>query len=178
MGGLIGMALAAQEGTPIRRLVLNDVGPLITVESLQRIALYVGADPTWPTFAEALAYVRLISAPFGPLTDEQWLHLTETSVAQRSDGRWGFRYDPQIAAPFKAAFAERDIELWSVYEQIACPTLVIRGASSDLLTPATWQEMGCRGPRAKLAEIPLVGHAPMFMDAAQINVVREFLLAA
>jgi pimeloyl-ACP methyl ester carboxylesterase len=178
MGGLIGMALAAQEGTPIRRLVLNDVGPLITVESLQRIALYVGADPTWPTFAEALAYVRLISAPFGPLNDEQWLHLTETSVAQRSDGRWGFRYDPQIATPFKAAFAERDIELWSVYEQIVCPTLVIRGACSDLLTPATWQEMGCRGPRAKLAEIPLVGHAPMFMDEAQINVVREFLLAA
>src|SRR5574343_1546953 len=104
MGGLIGMALAAQEGTPIRRLVLNDVGPLITVETLQRIATYVGSDPDWATFDEALAYVKLISAPFGALTEAQWLHLTETSVAQRSDGRWGFRYDPAIATPFKAAF--------------------------------------------------------------------------
>lgn len=178
MGGLIGMALAAQPGTPIRKLVLNDVGPLITVESLQRIASYVGTDPTWGSFDEALAYVKLISAPFGNLAEAQWHHLTETSVAQRSDGRWGFRYDPAIATPFKAAFVDKDFDLWPVYEAIACPTLVIRGAESDLLTRDTWQAMGSRGPRAKLAEIAGVGHAPMFQSADQIAVVRDFLLAA
>jgi pimeloyl-ACP methyl ester carboxylesterase len=178
MGGLIGMALAAQEGTPIHKLVLNDVGPQITSESLQRIAAYVGTDPDWATFDEALAYVKAVSAPFGQLTEAQWHHLTETSVVQRPDGRWAFRYDPRIAEPFKAAFTGQEIDLWPLYERIACPTLVVRGAETDLLARDTWQRMGACGPRAKLAEIPSVGHAPMFMDGDQIAVVRDFLLSA
>ena len=177
MGGLIGMALAAQPGTPISKLVLNDVGPLITGESLQRIATYVGTDPQWATPDEALAYVKLICAPFGLLTEAQWCHLTETSIAQRPDGRWGFRYDPRIAEPFKAAFVDQDIDLWPLYQAIGCPTLVVRGAESDLLARATWQQMGCCGPQAKLAEIPGVGHAPMFQSDDQIAIVRDFLLA-
>ena len=176
MGGLIGMALAAQEGTPIGKILLNDVGPLITVDSLKRIATYVGADPTWPTFAAALAYVKLISAPFGALSEAQWWHLTETSVAQRADGSWGFLYDPQIATAFKARFVDQDINLWPLYGQIKCPMLVMRGAESDLLTRETWQQMGDYGPRAKLVEIPGVGHAPMFLDEAQISIARDFLL--
>jgi pimeloyl-ACP methyl ester carboxylesterase len=177
MGGLIGMALASQVSSPIRKLLLNDVGPVITTESLQRIGTYVGTDPTWATFDEALAYVRVVSAPFGKLDDEQWRHLTEHSIARRADGRWGFLYDPLIAAPFKAAFAGQPIDLWPIYEQITCPTLVVRGAESDLLKREIWQQMGERGPRAKLAEIPGVGHAPMFLDEAQIGIARDFLLA-
>ena len=177
MGGLIGMALAAQECTPLRKLVLNDVGPLITVESLQRIATYVGSDPQWASFDEALAYVKLISAPFGQLSEAQWHHLTETSIVQRADGRWAFRYDPRIAEPFKAAFVDKDIDLWPIYAGITCPTLVVRGAESDLLTRDTWQQMGACGPQAQLAEIPGVGHAPMFQSDEQIAVVRDFLLS-
>ncbi len=176
MGGLIGMALAAQAGSPIRQLVLNDVGPIITVDALHRIAEYVGVDPTWATVDEAQAYVRQISAPFGQLSDEQWRHLTEHSIAQRPDGRWGFRYDPRIAEPFRAAFVGKDIDLWPIYERIASPTLVIRGAESDLLGRDTWQQMGVRGARAELAEIPGVGHAPMFLSDEQIALVRNFLL--
>ena len=178
MGGLIGMALASQQGTPIRKLLLNDVGPVITTQSLERIATYVGTDPTWATFDEALAYVKVISAPFGRLDDAQWQHLTEHSIGQRPDRRWGFLYDPLIAAPFKAAFSGEPIDLWPIYERITCPTLVVRGAESDLLTRETWQQMGSRGPRAKLAEIPGVGHAPMFLDDEQIGIARDFLLAA
>ena len=178
MGGLIGAALAALEGTPVRKLLLNDVGPIITIDALHRIATYVGADPTWPTFDDMLAYVKLISAPFGDLSEAEWWHLTENSVAQRSDGRWGFLYDPQIAAPFKATFVDKDIDLWPVYEQVTCPTLVVRGANSDLLSRDTWEQMGRRGPRAELAEIPGVGHAPMFLNEAQISVARDFLLKA
>ena len=177
MGGLIGMALAAQECTPLRKLVLNDVGPLITVASLQRIATYVGSDPQWASFNEALAYVKLISAPFGQLSEAQWHHLTETSIVQRADGRWAFRYDPRIAEPFKAAFVDKDIDLWPIYAGITCPTLVVRGAESDLLTRDTWQQMGACGPQAQLAEIPGVGHAPMFQSDEQIAIVRDFLLS-
>ena len=91
------------------------------------------------------------------------------------DGRWRFRYDPRIAEPFRAAFADKDVDLWPLYEQIKCPTLVIRGALSDLLTRDTWQKMASCGPRAKLAEIEGVGHAPMFLDKAQIGIVRAFV---
>lgn len=178
LGGLVGMALAAQECTPIRKLLLNDVGPLITVESLKRIATYIGVDPTWANFAEAQSYVKEISAPFGDLSEAQWHHLTESSIAQRADGRWGFLYDPHIAAPFKASFSEQDIDLWPIYEQVRCPTLAVRGADSDLLTRDTWRQMGERGPRARLAEIPGVGHAPMFLTPGQIDVARDFFLAA
>jgi len=178
MGGLIGMALAAQDGTPICKLVLNDVGPVITAESLNRIGTYVGTDPDWTTFDEALSFVKFVSAPFGDLTEAQWHHLTETSVMQRPDGRWAFRYDPRIAEPFKAAFADQDVNLWPLYEQIKCPTLVVRGAESDLLTRETWEKMGSCGPQAKLAEIEKVGHAPMFQSEDQIAVVRNFLLSA
>ncbi|WP_234085669.1 alpha/beta fold hydrolase [Azonexus sp. R2A61] len=178
MGGLIGMALAAQEGSPIRRLILNDVGPVIEEAALVRISEYVGLDPDWASFDEALACVRTISAPFGPLTDAQWRALTEHSVTQRPDGRWAFRYDPRIAEPFRTAYAGGDINLWPVYDAIACPTLAIRGGESDLLSRDVWQAMAGRGPRARLAEIPGVGHAPMFQDDTQIAIVRDFLLAA
>ena len=177
MGGMIGMALASQDGTPVRRLLLNDVGPVITSESLERIATYVGTDPTWASLDEAMAYIKLIGAPFGQLDEVQWRHLTEYSVGQRPDGRWGFVYDPLIAAPFKATFSGEPIDLWPVYERIHCPTLVLRGAESDLLTRETWQQMGERGPRARLAEIPGVGHAPMFLSDDQIAIARDFLLA-
>ena len=178
MGGLIGMALASMPGSPVRRLVMSDVGPEITVESIERIAAYVGTDPRWASFDEALAYIRTVSAPFGNLDAAQWRHLTEHSIRQDSDGRWCFRYDPRVAEPFKASFAGQPIDLWPFYEQVSCPTLVVRGAESDLLTRATWLQMGERGPRAKLAEIPGVGHAPMFVTDDQIAVVRDFLLGA
>lgn len=178
MGGLIGMALASMENTPITRLVVNDVGPVITVESIKRIAEYVGQDPTWATFDEAVAYVKLISGTFGKLSDEEWRSLTSHTVRQRADGRWGFVYDPRVAEPFKAAFSDQDIDLWPFYDRIACPTLVVRGADSDLLAHSTWQQMGERGPKAKLAEVPGVGHAPMFLSMDQVAIVRDFLLAA
>lgn len=176
MGGLIGMTLASQAQAPIGRLVLNDVGPVITRDALERIAAYVGTDPCWPSLAAAERYVRAISAPFGPLTDAQWQALTQSSVAQRADGRWGFRYDPRIAQPFKALLGGPDIDLWPLYQRIVCPTLAIRGAESDLLSPEVWQAMAACGPRAHLAEIPGVGHAPMFLDDSQIDRVRHFLL--
>jgi len=177
MGGLIGMALAALEDSPIQRLVLNDVGPVVEIDALRRIAGYVGADPTWASFDEALAYVRSVSAPFGSLSEGEWRRLTESSLARRADGRWGFRYDPRIAEGFRASFADKDIDLWGLYDRIACPTLAIRGAESDLLSRAVWRQMGERGPRAALVEIPGVGHAPMFLDPNQISIVRDFLLA-
>jgi len=177
MGGLIRMALASMDNTPVRRLVLSDVGPEITSESIARIASYVGTDPRWPSFEAALAYIRTVSAPFGTLDEAQWRHLTEHSIIRDADGSWRFRYDPRVSDPFKASFSGEPIDLWPYYERVRCPTLVVRGAESDLLTRDTWQRMGRCGPRAKLVEFPEVGHAPMFLTDDQIAVARDFLIA-
>lgn len=178
MGGMIGMALAAQAETPIARLVLNDVGPVISAAAVKRIGEYVGLMPQFATFHDAEQYVRLVSAPFGKLSDAQWKHLTEHVTRQKADGGYEFVYDPGIAVPFRQALdTGKDVELWPLYDAIRCPTLVVRGAESDLLSHETCLEMGKRGPQALIAEIPGVGHAPMFMDDAQVAVVREFLLS-
>ena len=176
MCGLIGMALAAQAGTPVRKLVLNDAGPVISKASLERIATYVGLAPAFPSIEKAEEYVRAVSAPFGPHSDAQWRHLTEVWVRKSDDGSYRAHYDPRIAEPFRAALPEKDLELWAHYDAVRCPTLVLRGERSDLLGGETCAQMASRGPRAKIVEIPGIGHAPTLMVADQIAIVREFLL--
>ncbi len=177
MGGIIGMALAALERSPIARLVLNDVGPVITAVSIVRIGVFLGMAPRFGSIEEAEAYVRFVSAPFGALTDAQWRHLTVHTLRPAPDGGFEMAYDPGIAEPFRRDMGEgKDVELWPAYDAIRCPTLVLRGANSDLLTVETAQRMSERGPQARVVEIPGVGHAPMLMDAAQIATVRDFLL--
>ncbi|MEW5889809.1 MAG: alpha/beta hydrolase [Pseudomonadota bacterium] len=176
MGGLIGMTLASLPGNPITRLVLNDVGPVITAVSIKRLGEYLGRAPTFASFEEAERYVRTISAPFGALSDEQWRHLTENVVRPGKDGGYEMHYDPGIAEPFRKAMSDEDVSLWPVYDAVCCPTLVVRGAQSDLLTAATVAEMARRGPAAQVVEIADVGHAPMFLDDMQVGIVRDFLL--
>jgi pimeloyl-ACP methyl ester carboxylesterase len=173
MGALLGMVMAAQRDTPVSRLVVNDAGPLIEPAALARIRDYLGQAPTFATMQEANAYIRAVSAPFGPLTDAQWDHLTRTSVAQDAQGRYAMSYDPGIAVPFRTAAAPPD--LWPVWDAIRCPTLVLRGEQSDLLSAATAQAMTARGPRARLIEFPGVGHAPMLLSPDQLAPVVDFL---
>jgi pimeloyl-ACP methyl ester carboxylesterase len=177
LGGLIGMALAAIPGSPVRRLVLNDVGPVLTVAALQRIAAYLGKWPPLPTIEAAEQFVRATSATFGPHSDAEWRFLTEHVVRRNADGSFRMHYDPAVAAPFSADMPGGDVELWPFYDAISCPTLVLRGEHSDLLTRDTVAQMAARGPRAKAVEIPGVGHAPTLIHADQIAIVRDFLLA-
>jgi len=174
MGGLVGLLLAAQPETPIRRFVINDIGPLIAKEGLERIASYVGRDPSFRDGAELEATLRQVAASFGPLTDAQWRHLAEISTRQKPDGMVGFAYDPAIGDAFRAAPAQ-DVDLWPQWDKIACPTLVLRGAQSDLLRPDDATAMTRRGPKAKLVEFPGIGHAPALMAEDQIAVIRDFL---
>jgi pimeloyl-ACP methyl ester carboxylesterase len=175
MGGLIGMALAAQAGSPVSRLVLNDAGPVVSLASLQRIAAYVGNAPVFSSIEQAEAYVRVICAPFGPHSDAQWRQMTEAWMKKGDDG-WQPNYDPRIAEPYRASIPEKDLELWPLYDAVRCPTLVLRGAQSDLLSGQTTREMAARGPKARVFEVKGVGHAPSLMHEDQIAVVREFLM--
>ena len=174
MGALIGMLLAAQPNSPIRKLVMNDVGPFIPKASLERLSTYVGKPVSFDSFEAFEQYIRVVSASFGPLSDAQWRHLAATTARRGDDGRWGTNYDPAIASPFKVPIA--DVVLWPFWDPIRCPVLLLRGKESDLLLSETAREMTTRGPKAKLVEFAGIGHAPMLMAADQINVVRQFLL--
>lgn len=180
MGGLIGMALASLPENPIRKLVLNDIGPSINGAALSRIGDYIGQDVRFDTFEEAALYIRTISAGFGEHTDEEWRKLATDVLRQDEAGKWRRHYDLALALPFKLttpeAASSAEQLLWAAYDAIQCQTLVVRGALSDLLLPATAEEMSRRGPRADVVEIPNVGHAPTFMHETQIDIARKFLL--
>lgn len=179
MGGLIGMVLAAQENSPVSRLILNDCGPVLKAAALARIGEYVGRDPRFATLDEAERFIRQVSPGFGPLSDVQWRHLTVHVVRTSADGMIEFRYDPGIAASYRPLVAAgQDIELWSFYDAIRCPTLVLHGAESDLLLPDTVAQMTRRGPQARSVDIPATGHAPMLMEPEQAALVADFLRIA
>ncbi|MCP5419538.1 MAG: alpha/beta hydrolase [Gammaproteobacteria bacterium] len=175
MGGLIGMSLAMQPHSPIRKLVMNDVGPFIPKEALERIAAYVGKPLRFADLDELERYLRIIAAPFGPASDEQWRHMALHSSRQTENGSYQFSYDPGIAEVFHTAL--EDVDLWAMWDAIRCPTLVLRGADSDVLTRADAKAMTQRGPRAQLVEFAGVGHAPGLMTDDQIATVRDWLLA-
>jgi pimeloyl-ACP methyl ester carboxylesterase len=180
MGGLIGMGLASLANSPVHRLVLNDVGPVIQAQALQRIGSYLGLPMRWDSVEAAAAYMLSISKGFGPHTEPQWLDLTRPML--RADGA-GFKphYDPNIAVPFRAATPELaaagEALLWRSFDAITCPTLVLRGAESDLLNRETAHAMTQRGPRAALLEFEGVGHAPMLVVDDQVEAVKHFLLS-
>jgi pimeloyl-ACP methyl ester carboxylesterase len=183
MGGLIGMGLASLAGTPVAKLVINDVGPLIEPAASARIAEYVGNHMHFASERAAADYLREISAGFGPHTDEQWMALTRPMLRPDPAGGEGavrLHYDPQIAVPIRAMtpaiVAAATQALWQAYDAIRCPTLLLRGAQSDLLSAQTAQAMTQRGPRARLVEFESVGHAPMLRAPDQVAAVASFLL--
>ncbi|WP_420474242.1 alpha/beta fold hydrolase [Noviherbaspirillum sp. ST9] len=180
MGGLIGMGLASMKDSPVKKLVLNDVGPALNPSALARIGDYVGKDVRFTTFDEAARYIKDISLPFGPHSDDEWRKLAADVLKQDKDGKWILHYDPGLAVPLRATTPEllqrAEAMLWMAYDAIACPTLLVRGAESDLLKPEVAQAMTSRGPKPKLVDIPGVGHAPTFFHADQIAHVRNFLL--
>jgi pimeloyl-ACP methyl ester carboxylesterase len=180
MGGLIGLVLASLPGNPVGKLVLNDIGPIIDPGALARIGDYIGQDLRFASFEEGAQYVRAVSASFGPHSDAEWHKLAADVLRQDGDGQWQRHYDMALAQPFKAATpetAQRDeAALWGAYDAITCPTLLVRGADSDLLSAATARMMTARGPQPQLVEIAGVGHAPTFVQEDQIAIARRFLL--
>lgn len=173
MGGFLGMMLAAEDESPIRRLVLNDIGPFIPKEALDRIGRYVGKDPRFANLQEALAYFQEVHAEFGVPDEAAWSELVLHSVNREENGSYSLHYDPAIGDPFQEPM--RDVEAWDLWDRITCPVLVLRGAESGLLTRETAEEMTRRGPKAELVEFAGCGHAPALMAEDQIAVVHDWL---
>jgi pimeloyl-ACP methyl ester carboxylesterase len=170
------MVLAAMDRTPIRRFVISDAGPVLARAALERIAGYVGVTTVFASYEAAHTAIRTISEPFGPHGDAEWDFLVDNVLVPRGDGTWTLHYDPAIGVPFRAALAvPGDVNLWSTWDAIRVPTLVLRGERSDLLPADVAAQMTWRGPRAELVTLPGVGHAPTLVPAAQIEIVRAFL---
>jgi pimeloyl-ACP methyl ester carboxylesterase len=186
MGGLIGMVVAGFADAPpfarVRRLVLNDVGPVIEWQALQRIGQYLGHVAVFDNEQQAADALWAIASSFGPHTPAQWIALTRPQLKPLGDGsnKLTLRYDPALADPFKAVTAESAAQgealLWQAFDQITAETLLVRGAESDLLSRATAQAMTQRGPKARLIEFAVVGHAPTFVAEDQVQAVLSFLL--
>lgn len=183
MGGLIGMVLCGQPGlplpVPVRRLVLNDVGPVIEWQALARIGQYLGKAPRFDSLEQAAESLWSVSSHFGPHTPAQWLALCQHMVRALPEGGVTLHYDPAIATAFASLSQEAaqagEAQLWQLYDQITAQTLLLRGAQSDLLSPHTAAAMGQRGPRARLMEWPGVGHAPTLVALEQVAAVAAFL---
>ena len=190
MGGLIGMVVAGSglSPVPIRRLVINDVGPTIQWEAVQRIGPYLGALMRFDSLEQAAAGMWAVSTGFGPHTPAQWLELSRYMVKPVGPQSAGdatvvrLHYDPAIAVPFKAVTQEAaragEAAVWAAYDHITAQTLLLRGANSDVLTSATAQAMRARGPKTALVEFAGVGHAPTLIAPDQLKAVGVFIFAA
>ena len=175
LGGLVGMALAALAKAPVRSMVLNDVGPVLGAPAITRIASFAGKAPDFDSVDAAVQYMRTVASTFGPHSDTEWRSLTEPMLRPKAGGGWRLHYDPAIAASSPAQGTASDIALWPMYDAIHCPTLVLRGADSDLLSSDTAQAMRGRGPKAEVVEFAGVGHAPTLMHEDQVGAVKAFL---
>jgi pimeloyl-ACP methyl ester carboxylesterase len=190
MGGLIGMFLASMAKTPIRRLVLNDIGPQIPVKGLARLAKYAGQDPDFSSIEQAKRYFKIIYADFGNLTDEQWQNLTEKGVRETDSGQYITKIDPGIkTAQAKSKLAWRmvlhplkalegtifDVDLWEIWRTVKCPVLVLHGKNSDILLPHVIEKMQKIHPQTEVFEVPDTGHAPALLDSQQQQVIYQFL---
>jgi pimeloyl-ACP methyl ester carboxylesterase len=185
MGGLIGMLLAAQTGAPIRRLVLNDVGPFIPWPALIRLKGNFANQTRFSSLQEVESALRVACVQWGPITDEQWRRLARHSAQPLEDGIWQMACDPAVGVATAWGWNPdaklgnrnlRGLELWSVWEAIRCPTLVLRGADSEVLDRDTVERMRSSGPPVEVVELTGIGHAPSLMTADQIDIVRQFLL--
>jgi pimeloyl-ACP methyl ester carboxylesterase len=180
LGGICGMIIAAMDQAPISRLVLNDVGPFIPADALRRIRDYMvasGDSPLMSRFPDLDTierHLRLVHAPFGPLSDAQWAEIARNSARALPDGRFAMHYDPRIAEPLRGT-EPVDVDMWGFWDRIRVPRMVIRGETSDILLPETLARMEASGAEAYV--VPVTGHAPPLLDPLQIEAIRSFLTA-
>lgn len=174
MGGLLGMMIAAMPDTPIRRFVINDVGPFIPGVALMRIKEYVGMNPyyrDWETFDAAF---RKRFASFGLRTEAEWEHMARISAHKAEDGRYRMNYDPKIIYGLEATGHIGDLDLWPLWAMVKQPVLILHGADSDVLSRETVDRMMV-GKRASAVTFAGVGHAPALMSPDQISVIKTWL---
>lgn len=174
MGGLLGLLLAAQPGSPIRRLVLNDVGAFLPGPALRHIGRNLEAPASFPSLKAVESHLRRTRAEWGPIDDAQWRRWAKHH-AREVGGAFRLHYDPAIARHTHPMSMTPGLYFWDAWQRVQIPTLLIRGEDSTVFPRMVAESMLLRHPHATLEEIPGCGHAPALVSKAQIALVRDFL---
>jgi pimeloyl-ACP methyl ester carboxylesterase len=177
MGGLLGMLLAAEPGSPVRSLVMNDVGAFLPADALVRIGRNLAAPPRFASRRDADAHIRATHRDWGEISERQWAHLVRHGIRKGEDG-YRLHYDPQITRTMQPLPFAPGLFFWSAWYRIAVPALLIRGECSEVFPSAVAAAMLASNPRARLVEVEGAGHAPALMSASEIAEIREFLAEA
>lgn len=178
MGGLITMCLAGVRPQAIAAAILNDVGPEVAPEGLARIAAYTGKPVKITNWLEAADYTRIINeVAFPHYDDSDWETFARRIFVENAEGIPVLAYDPDISAPIRAAGASALVpDLWPLFRTLAeRPTLIVRGGTSDLLSPSIAARMLDEGEHAALIEVPDIGHAPMLDEPEASEAILKFL---
>lgn len=173
MGGLLGMLLAARPFTPVKRLVLNDVGAFIPMDALQSIARNLEAPDRFASLADIEAHMRGTRRDWGDLTEEQWRHFA-VHGARRDGAKYRLHYDPQITQLVRPFPLAPGVFFWDAWYRVRCPVLLLRGERSNVLPEDVARLMVQIRPDTQLVEIEGCGHVPALMSEAQIALVRNF----
>ena len=175
MGGIIGMVLASVAQSPIRRLVVNDIGPEVSRDALMSIAEYIGRSPEFSDISEAAAYLKKIYPEFAPMTESDWQHMAKHSCRRTNHGTYRMKVDPRVGDAFRDSISYFNVDMWEIWDKINCPVLVLRGKESSFLSEETAEKMLTCGPETTVVEFDHTGHTPTLRNDEQVQVINEWL---
>ncbi len=175
MGGIIGMVLASVPQSPVKRLVINDIGPEVSRDAQMTIAQYIGKEQDFDRLDDVADWLRSIYVEFAPMTDDDWLHMAKYSSRRTQSGKYRLKVDHRVGESFRESISYFNVEMWDTWEKIVCPVLVLRGKNSSFLSEATAERMLSCGPETTLVEFDDTGHTPTLRDDEQVDVIREWL---
>ncbi|MDO8430769.1 MAG: alpha/beta hydrolase [Candidatus Binatus sp.] len=175
MGGVIAMMFAGGWPERAERVVLNDIGPDIDIAGATRIANYVGVAPErFDNLDEVVQYYRDNYPPMAKMPLAAVRDLVQWSVKPTAGGGLAWKMDPNLRRPLRGGTAQQRLDLWVPFARITCPMLIVRGAESDILAPATASRMCKVHNRATSIEVPNVGHAPSLTEPESIAAIKQF----
>lgn len=175
MGGIIGMVLASVSQSPIRRLVINDIGPEVSRDAQLMIADYIGTSREFDRLDDVVDFLRSIYVEFAPMTEDDWFHMAKYSSRRTQNGKFCLKVDSRVGEAYRDSISYFNVEMWDTWEKIVCPVLVLRGKNSSFLTEETAEKMlGC-GPETTLVEFDDTGHTPTLRNDEQVGVIKDWL---
>lgn len=184
MGGLLGMIMASLPNSPVKALILNDIGPFIPKETAEKIRQYAGTKVNFSTLEEGKEFLKQRYGGFGIEHPEHWEHFFHHSLVKDQDGSYTLAYDPQVSNVIadqatsipSLQDAAGNFLFWHYWHHVKCPVLLIRGESSDVLPYSVIEKMQSMGPKFELVEIKNAGHAPALMEKEHIDIIHRWLL--
>ncbi len=175
MGGIIGMVLASVQQSPIRRLVVNDIGPEVSRDALMSIAEYIGRTDEFASLKELEDHLRTIYKEFAPMSDDDWEQMAHYSSRRTKRGTWRRKVDSRVGEAFRDSITYFNVDMWDTWESISCPVLVLRGKDSSFLSEQTAKRMLECGPETTLVEFDDTGHTPTLRNDEQVDVIADWL---